>query len=85
MYFVYIIKSEQYNSYYVGFSEDLRERLKKHNEKGDRYTSGRGPWKLVWYCVFNDEKIAFDFEKYLKGGSGIAFMRKHILKSKVNS
>ncbi|TRZ64951.1 MAG: GIY-YIG nuclease family protein, partial [Spirochaetia bacterium] len=31
------------------------------------------------YITFNDKYKAFEFEKYLKSGSGRAFINKHLL------
>ncbi len=36
---------------------------------------------MEWYCAFKTEKQAIAFEKYLKTGSGIAFMKKRFFKS----
>ncbi|QQG45354.1 MAG: GIY-YIG nuclease family protein [Candidatus Sungiibacteriota bacterium] len=79
MYYIYITKSLKDGSLYKGFTEDLKERLKVHNQGGDDYTSRKRPWKLVWYCTFNDKKKALAFEKYLKSGSGRAFLKRHLL------
>ncbi|MBI3335821.1 MAG: GIY-YIG nuclease family protein [Candidatus Portnoybacteria bacterium] len=79
MYYIYILKSSKDGSLYKGFTKDLKERLEVHNEGGDDYTSRKGPWKLVWYCVFKDKKKVLEFEKYLKSGSGRAFIKKHFL------
>ncbi|OGG16031.1 hypothetical protein A3D78_01340 [Candidatus Gottesmanbacteria bacterium RIFCSPHIGHO2_02_FULL_39_14] len=38
-------------------------------------------YKLVWYCGFPTDKQAINYEKYLKTGSGIAFIKKRFLKS----
>ena len=37
------------------------------------------PWKLVWYCAFEKEKQARDFELYLKTGSGKSFAYKRFV------
>ena len=79
MYYIYIMKSLKDGSLYKGFTEDLKERLKIHNQGGDDYTSRKRPWKLVWYCAFNDKKKALAFEKYLKSGSGRAFLKRHLI------
>ncbi|MGB6221836.1 GIY-YIG nuclease family protein [Haloferula sp.] len=48
-YFVYILKCSD-DTYYVGHTEDLEERLKSHRaEKGSRHTASRLPVELV-YC-----------------------------------
>jgi putative endonuclease len=37
------------------------------------------PVELIFYCAFKDKYKAFEFEKYLKSGSGRAFMNKRFL------
>jgi len=37
------------------------------------------PWKLVFYCAFDNEQKAKDFELYLKSGSGKAFVYKRLV------
>jgi predicted GIY-YIG superfamily endonuclease len=78
MYFVYLLKSNKDESFYTGFSEDVRERLKDHNQFFSPYTSSKAPYDLIWYCAFTDKKKALAFEKYLKSGSGFAFRNKHL-------
>jgi putative endonuclease len=36
------------------------------------------PWELVTYIAFTKDKKAFEFEKYLKSGSGKAFSNKRL-------
>ena len=79
MYYVYIIQSKKDHSYYVGVTEDLRQRLQEHNTGKAKFTSSRMPYEIVWYCVFKDKNKALDFEKYLKQGSGFAFARKKLV------
>jgi len=79
MYYTYILQSIKDKSLYKGFTEDLKERLKVHNGSGDDYSSRKRPWKLIWYCAFDNKKKALDFEKYLKSGSGRVFINKHLL------
>ena len=40
-------------------------------------TAKRLPVELDFYFAINDKYRAFEFEKYLKSGSGRAFMKKH--------
>ncbi len=42
-------------------------------------TKERRPIELVNYFAFKDKYKAFEFEKYLKSGSGRAFIKKHFL------
>ncbi|MEK7576800.1 MAG: GIY-YIG nuclease family protein [Patescibacteria group bacterium] len=78
MYYVYILKSLKDDSKYVGTTTDLKKRLAAHNSGGNKYSSSKKPFRLIWYCAFSDEKKAYDFEKYLKSGSGFAFARKRL-------
>jgi len=43
------------------------------------YTSSRLPIELVTYIAFTDKYKAFNFEKYLKSGSGKAFANKRLV------
>ncbi|MBN2015510.1 GIY-YIG nuclease family protein [Candidatus Dojkabacteria bacterium] len=81
MYYVYILRSEALpEQIYVGFTSDLDKRLKEHNEGLSKHTSKFRPWKVETYIAFSDRKLALKFEKYLKVGSGNAFMKKRLLK-----
>lgn len=39
------------------------------------------PWKLITYLAFDSQKLAKDFERYLKSGSGKAFTYKRLVDS----
>jgi len=80
MYYTYILKSSKSDLFYTGWTSDLRKRVSEHNN-GDSFASKPyRPWKLVYYAAFETEKLAKDFERYLKSGSGKAFTRKRLLK-----
>jgi predicted GIY-YIG superfamily endonuclease len=79
MYYVYILKSKEYESIYTGITEDLERRIKEHNSGEVKFTKFKKPYKLVWYCAFLERKKAYRFERYLKTGSGIAFLRKRFI------
>jgi predicted GIY-YIG superfamily endonuclease len=78
MYYVYILKSCD-NSTYTGFTEDLKERLMRHKSGHVPATKPRLPIELIFYCAFISKYKALEFEKYLKSGSGRAFMYKRLL------
>jgi putative endonuclease len=79
MFYTYILKSKVDESYYIGFTEDLKNRLKIHNQKRSRYSSSRAPFEIAWYAAFTDKKKSVEFEKYLKSSSGFAFRNKRLL------
>ncbi|MFA6376520.1 MAG: GIY-YIG nuclease family protein [Candidatus Paceibacterota bacterium] len=79
MHYVYILQSQKDNSYYVGSTGDLQRRLNEHNNGGEKFTTAKRLYTVVWYCAFKMKKQAIDFEKYLKQGSGFAFARKRLV------
>ncbi|HAX91109.1 MAG TPA: excinuclease ABC subunit C [Rhodospirillaceae bacterium] len=78
MKYVYILHSETGGHFYVGVTDDLRARLKKHNAGEVSHTSKYKPWNLKTYIGFSDNEHAFRFEKYLKSPSGRAFAKKRL-------
>lgn len=76
MFYVYIIQSINFpKQFYTGFSENIIERLDEHNNGKSPHTNKFRPWKMIYYCAFNNKRKAFNFEKYLKTASGIAFIK----------
>ena len=78
MYYVYILQCND-DSPYTGCTEDLKERFQRHIKGYVPATKGRLPVELAFYCAFKDKYKAFQFEKYLKSGSGRAFMQKRLI------
>ena len=76
--FVYILACKN-GSHYVGCTNDLSDRLRRHNCGHVRATSYRRPLVCVTYVVFLNKYKAYAFEKYLKSGSGRAFMNKRLI------
>lgn len=66
MHYTYILKCKD-NTYYTGYTMDLKKRLKAHNEgKGAKYTRGRGPVELVYYEEYEDKHTAMRREWEIK-------------------
>lgn len=78
MTYVYILQSEDGEHFYTGLTDDLRQRLEKHNAGEVPHTSKFRPWLLNTYVAFSQASRAVAFEKYLKSGSGRAFASKHL-------
>ncbi len=78
MQYVYLLKCSD-NTTYTGCTQNLEERLLRHEQKQVLYTSTRLSVKLITYIAFSDKYKAFEFEKYLKSGSGKAFSNKRFL------
>jgi len=79
MYYVYILRSISSQSKYIGTTSDLKNRLSEHNNLETKSNRSKAPYKIIWYCTFNDKQKAYAFEKYLKSSSGYAFTKKHLI------
>ena len=77
MFYVYILQCK--DGPYTGCTSDLRERIKRHKKGQVPATVDRQPLALITYFAFKNKYIAFNFEKYLKSGSGRAFIKKHFV------
>lgn len=78
MYYVYFL--ELSNSYiYVGFSGDLKQRFKAHNDGKVPATANYLPAKLKSYVAVESKEKAMALEKYFKTGSGKAVAIKRFL------
>ncbi|MCL4403809.1 GIY-YIG nuclease family protein [Patescibacteria group bacterium] len=76
MYYVYSLKCR--DGYYIGCTDDIEDRLERHQKGQVPATADRLPVTLGFYFATEDKYKAFEFEKYLKSGSGRAFLNKHL-------
>lgn len=76
MYYVYLLRSEtKRDQLYVGYTEDLENRLKKHNAGEVQSTKPYRPWVVIYYGVFTSKKDAEQREQYLKTTKGRRTLR----------
>jgi len=78
MFYVYILQLKD-KFLYVGYSSDLKTRIKTHENGNVESTKNLRPVKLVFYAAFFTQKKATDFERYLKSSSGFAFRNKRLI------
>lgn len=77
-YYVYVLKCVD-DKLYTGCTENLEERIERHSKGHVPATASKLPIQLISFTSFNNKYKAFEFEKYLKSGSGRAFVKKHFL------
>ena len=83
MYVVYILRSLNHpGRLYIGLTTDLKKRLESHNDDTSTYSKRYSPWELEASINIKDKKTAENLERYLKTGSGFAFMKKRLLPQK---
>ena len=78
MWFVYILRCSD-EKWYTGCTQNIDERLRRHNAGEVPATKSRLPVELITYIAFTDKYKAYEFEKYLKSGSGRAFLNKRLV------
>jgi len=78
MFYTYVLKSIKDGKLYIGFSENLKKRIKEHQDGLVTATKNRRPLKLVYYeaCLVKEKAIAR--EKALKIGFGRAYLKRRL-------
>ncbi|MCC5907133.1 MAG: GIY-YIG nuclease family protein [Balneolaceae bacterium] len=83
MYTVYVLHSPDYDKIYIGYTRNLQERMRSHNELGTKgWTIKYRPWKIVHTEEYATKQEAMAREKQLKGGQGRAWIRQTLLNNK---
>ena len=78
MYYTYVLLSKGDNKFYTGFTQDLNDRLEKHNNGLVVSTSNRCPLRLIYYEVCLNKTDAIKREKYFKSGFGRRFLNNRL-------
>lgn len=75
-YTVYVIRSEE-GFTYTGYTEDLENRLKEHDNRSLSFWTKRGKnWKVVHSEEYNSRTVAMKREKWLKTEFGREYLKK---------
>ena len=77
-FYVYVLQSLKDNRNYIGYTKDLRKRLKEHNSGKNISTKPRKPFKLIYYEACLNEEDAKRREKYFKLTGGRRFLAKRL-------
>ncbi len=62
----------------MGYTTDLRKRLKEHNQGFDKSTKPYRPWKLIYYEACLNEDDAKRREHYLKTSQGQRLLKRRL-------
>ena len=75
---VYILLCEN-GKFYTGFTTNISKRLIAHRTGEVTFTKNKLPLQLIHLSLFKNKQKAYDFERYLKSGSGVAFRNRHLI------
>ncbi len=82
MYYVYILKSIKYHTHYIGYTNNLINRLACHNHKEVYATKLKAPYKIVYYEAYASRDEAHHREHNLKlRAQALNHLKKRIKKS----
>ncbi len=65
-FYVYILYSIKSDRYYIGQTNNLQDRIRRHNSGYVKSTKSFGPWELVYNEVFQSRTDSVIRENYLK-------------------
>jgi len=82
-YHVYILQSTIDGSYYIGSTQDLNERVDRHNQGRSKYTKSKRPWKLIYHEEYPDRTTATKREYEIKGKKRKAFIDQLVRTSRM--
>lgn len=77
-FYTYVLICEN-GALYKGFTNNLKERFKRHcSGHGAEYTAKNKPLGVVYFETFDTEKEAVEREKYLKSGCGREWLKSKL-------
>ena len=78
MFYVYILESIDKEHLYIGYTKDLKNRLREHNQGLNFSTKRYGKWDIIYYEACKEESDARRREKYLKTAQGGRLIKRRI-------
>lgn len=66
MYYVYVLQNELNAQFYVGQTNNLMDRIKRHNEGRSKYTKDKGKWDLYYFEKYQTRSEALKREQEIK-------------------
>lgn len=77
-YYVYVLRSDKDNNFYIGYTENLKSRFEQHKKGKVESTKDRRPLKIIYSEACLDIHDAMHREKYLKTYHGKLFLRNRL-------
>jgi len=78
MFYVYVLRSLNDNGLYIGYTKNLRERVRAHGSRLIKSTRNRLPLELVYYEACLDQGDAIHRERYLKTTYGRKYLKNRL-------
>jgi putative endonuclease len=78
MYYTYVLQSDIDRNFYVGYTENLKQRFEQHEKGLVESTRERRPLRLIYYEACLNMHDATKREKYLKTYYGRMFLKQRL-------
>ena len=78
MFYVYLLESKKDKDLYTGYTRDLKQRIKEHNQGLNFSTKKSAPWNIIYYEACLSEKDARRREGYLKTSQGVRLLKRRL-------
>ena len=75
---VYLLQSEKDEGFYIGYTKNIKKRLKEHNQGLNLSTKHSKPWELIFFEGYINQKDARRRERYLKTSQGSRLLQRMI-------
>ena len=76
MHFVYILYSQTFDSFYIGYTKQLDVRIAQHNLGLTKSTKAKRPWVMIYSEEFESQIDALKRERFLKNQRNKMFYKK---------
>ena len=77
-FYVYILYSQTLDRYYTGHTEDLGNRVFRHNNSGSKATKKANDWKLVYQQGYSFRSEAMKAEMVIKNKKSRKYIERLI-------
>lgn len=78
-FYVYVLESiKKKGELYIGYTDDLKQRVEKHNRGAVTSTKPYLPWRVIYYEAGLNRRDAQRREKYLKTNQGSRLLKRRL-------
>ncbi len=83
-FFVYILQNES-GAFYIGQTNNLLDRLRRHNENRGKATRTKGPWSVVYQEIFLTRTEAVKREREIKARKSREYIYRLVRTARANT
>lgn len=77
-YYTYVLQSKKNREFYTGVTNNLKKRIKEHNNGSVTSTRYKRPLQLIYFEACENKADVFRRERYLKTGIGKRYLKQRL-------